>query len=146
MLAFKRMFRVQLAFLSVTFYLWVVFIINLRLYSLFYACLTTKDKKATFTPNEKLWEAGVKIIADGSPHCGSAAVREPYMDTDLTQTLAFPPAPCYGKLNYTSEEMLEIVRFFHKEGTQIAVHAHGERAIDQVISAYEQVRVPQSLM
>lgn len=98
------------------------------------------DDGITFTPNENLWEAGVKIISDGSPHCGTAAVREPFLNSNLTQTLGFPPAPCYGQLNYSSEELLETVKFFHQQGTQIAVHAHGERAIDQVISVYEQVR------
>lgn len=32
-----------------------------------------------------------------------------------------------------------MVSFFHKQGTQIAVHAHGERAIDQVIEAYDKL-------
>ena len=96
----------------------------------------TKDQPLHW---ERRWEAGVKIIVDGSPHCGTAAVREPFMNSNLTQTLGFPPAPCYGQLNYSTEEMLETVKFFHQQGTQIPVHAHGERAIDQVISVYEQV-------
>ena len=99
-----------------------------------------KENEPTFQPNEKLWEAGVKIIADGSPHCGTAAVREPFLNTNLTKTLGFPDAPCYGYLNFTTEKLLETVEFFHKQGTQIAIHAHGERAIDQVVSVYEQVR------
>ena len=33
-----------------------------------------------------------------------------------------------------------MVSFFHQQGTQIAVHAHGELAIDQVIEAYDKVR------
>ena len=32
-----------------------------------------------------------------------------------------------------------MVSFFHKQGTQIGVHAHGERAIDQVIELYDNV-------
>ena len=99
-----------------------------------------QDNEPNFQPNEKLWEAGVKIIADGSPHCGTAAVREPFLNTNLTKTLGFADAPCYGSLNYTTEKLLETVEFFHKQGTQIAIHAHGERAVDQVISVYEQVR------
>ena len=94
----------------------------------------------TFSPNPKLWEAGVKIVADGSPHCGTAAVREPFFNSNLTQTLGFPPAPCYGNLNYSTQDLLDTVKFFHEQGTQIAIHAHGERAIDQVIGVYEQVR------
>ena len=32
--------------------------------------------KGSFKSNENLWVAGVKIIADGSPHCGTSAIRE----------------------------------------------------------------------
>ena len=98
------------------------------------------EEGTTFNPNPKLWEAGVKLVADGSPHCGTAAVREPFLNTNLTQTLGFPPAPCYGNLNHSTQDLLKLVKSYHQRGTQIAIHAHGERAIDQVIGVYEQVR------
>lgn len=43
-------------------------------------------------------------------------------------------------MNYSDNKLKEMVSFFHQQGTQIAVHAHGERAIDQVIEAYDKVR------
>ncbi|XP_033636829.1 putative amidohydrolase YtcJ [Asterias rubens] len=89
--------------------------------------------------NDKLWEAGVKIIADGSPHTGTSAVREPYLLTQLTETLGFPPAPGYGILNYDTKAMLDTIRKCHNEGKQIAIHSHGERAIEQVLKCYEEV-------
>lgn len=98
------------------------------------------EEEHTFTPNPKLWEAGVKLGADGSPHCDTAAVREPFLNSNLTETLGFPPAPCYGNLNYSTQDLLETVKRYHRQGKQIAIHAHGERAIDQVIGVYEQVR------
>ena len=98
------------------------------------------EERPTFTPNSKLWEAGVKIVADGSPHTGTAAVREPFLNSNLTQTLGFPPAPCYGNLNHSTEDLLKAVKSYHQRGTQIAIHAHGESTIDQVIGVYEQVR------
>lgn len=82
----------------------------------------------------------MKLVADGSPHCGTAAVREPYLYSNLTQILGFPPAPCYGQLNHSTQELLETVKFFHQQESQVAIHAHGERAIDQAIGVYEQVR------
>ena len=94
-----------------------------------------------FEASEKLWEAGVKLVADGSPHCGTAAVREPYFSSNLTELLGFPTAPSCGALNFTDEKLLEAVEFFHQEGKQIAIHAHGERAIDQVINVYEKVYI-----
>ena len=93
----------------------------------------------TIEGSDKLWVAGVKLVADGSPHCGTAAVQEPYLNSNLTEILGFPEAPQYGTLNYTTDELLEIVQSYHKKGTQIAIHAHGERAIDQVLTVYEQV-------
>ena len=93
----------------------------------------------TIEGSDKLWVAGVKLVADGSPHCGTAAVQEPYLNSNLTEILGFPEAPQYGTLNHTTDELLEIVESYHKEGTQIAIHAHGERAIDQVLTVYEQV-------
>lgn len=94
-----------------------------------------------FEASEKLWEAGVKLVADGSPHCGTAAVQEPYFLSDLTEILGFPTLLGCGALNFTNEKLLETVEFFHQKRKQIAIHAHGERAVDQVISVYEQVHI-----
>ena len=92
-----------------------------------------------FNSSKTLWEAGVKIIGDGSPHCGTMAVQEPFMHSNTTEVLGFPDPPCYGKLNYTNEELYGMIKHHHIQGTQIAVHAHGERTCDQVLSVYEQV-------
>ncbi|PIK60753.1 hypothetical protein BSL78_02317 [Apostichopus japonicus] len=88
--------------------------------------------------NERLWEAGIKLVGDGSPHCGTMAVREPFMNTPLTEILGFPKAPGYGNLNMDSEALVDTIRFFHEKGTQIAIHCHGERASEQAVKAYEQ--------
>ncbi|KAJ8034345.1 hypothetical protein HOLleu_21137 [Holothuria leucospilota] len=89
--------------------------------------------------NGRLWEAGIKLMADGSPHCGTMAIREPYMYTPLTETLCFPTAPGYGKLNMENDALIETVKHFHGKGKQIAIHAHGERACEQVLKTYETV-------
>ena len=94
-----------------------------------------------FEDSEKLWEAGVKLMADGSPHCGTAAVQEPYFPSDLTDILGFPAAPSCGVLHFTDQKLMEAVEFYHQNGKQIAIHAHGERAVNQVISVYEKVSV-----
>ena len=109
---------------------------------LYFKDLSTAGGKIqpTFTPNDNLWIAGVKVISDGSPHCGTAAIKDPYLESNLTKILGFPPAPNYGKMNYSDNKLKEMVSFFHQQGTQIAVHAHGERAIDQVIETYDKVR------
>ena len=86
-----------------------------------------------------LWIAGRKFITDGSPHCGTAAVHEPYLKNEVTKQLMFPAdSPC-GVLNFTREALLKRVAVEHAQGIQCAFHAHGERAIEQVLDVIEEV-------
>lgn len=99
-----------------------------------------KNKKQVLTSeNDKLWFAGVKIIMDGSPHCGTVAIREPFLENDLTKMLGFPPSPNYGLLNFSKEKLTKMVKFWHDKGKQVAIHTHGERAIELVLDVYEEV-------
>ncbi|EDO47307.1 predicted protein [Nematostella vectensis] len=86
------------------------------------------------------WIAGRKFIADGSPHCGTSATREPYLDNEITRKLSFPPSPNNGILLYETKDLYDKVRLFHDEGRQVAIHAHGERAIDQALEVYEKIQ------
>ena len=61
------------------------------------------------------------------------------METDVTEILGFPTAPGYGTLNYSEGEVEETIKYFHEQNTQIAVHTHGEDAIDQAIKAFDKV-------
>ncbi|KAI6655938.1 Exoenzymes regulatory protein AepA-like [Oopsacas minuta] len=88
---------------------------------------------------DKLWLAGVKLWADGSPHSGTMAVREPYLKSTLTDFLSFPKAPNYGHLTFSTDTLYHKVCFYHKLGLQIAIHAQGERAIEQVLDVYQRV-------
>ena len=73
-----------------------------------------------------MWVAGVKIVADGSPHCATPAIRvSRYMETDVTEILGFPTAPNYGTLNHSEGELLGTIKYFHEQKTQIAVHTPG---------------------
>ena len=89
--------------------------------------------------SSRLWEIGLKMFADGSPHCGTAAIREPYLFTPLTETLGFPKAPGYGILNMETNALFDTVKRHHQEGKQLAIHCHGERSSEQVLKVYEQV-------
>ena len=88
---------------------------------------------------DKLWMAGVKLWADGSPHSGTMAVREPFLKSCLTEFLSFPEPPNYGKLHFQRDCLYDKVSYYHTLGAQMAIHAHGERAIEQVLGAYERV-------
>lgn len=69
--------------------------------------------------------AGVKIFLDGGLTAGAAALHEDY-----------PGKPGYrGELTYTDEEVCALVDLVDRAGLQIAMHAIGDRALDQAIDA-----------
>ena len=73
---------------------------------------------------ELLRIAGLKIYADGGV-CGSWALS--YELPDLG----------YGDLWFTQDEMNGIVNSLDAAGYQLAIHAMGDRAIEQVLNAFE---------
>lgn len=68
-----------------------------------------------------------KIFVDGSLNARSAALYEPYSDEPSTSGMMF----------YTQEQLDEVVQKAHRAGFQLAIHAHGDRAIDVTLNAYE---------
>ena len=92
---------------------------------------------------DMVWLAGVKFCADGSPHCGTSCVSQPYLDTDLSRSLCFPITdhPC-GILNWTKEELYEKAKPWSDQGLQVAIHAHGDVAIDTALNVYERLNAP----
>jgi len=71
----------------------------------------------------------VKFFADGSASGRSAAFLRPYLD-----------GTSYGILTYSLAELTRQVRLYHQRGWQVAVHAIGDAAIEQVLDAYEAVQ------
>lgn len=67
------------------------------------------------------------ICADGAFESHTAALFEPYADEPDN----------YGALTFTQEEMSDFVLKAHNKGLQIAVHCEADRAIEQVLYAYE---------
>ena len=90
------------------------------------------DWYSEYYPHEmigsKIRVAGVKMFLDGS---GSKdrALSEPYYDEPEN----------YGSLYFTQEELNEYVEKAHQSGFQIAIHAVGDRGIEQALNAYEYV-------
>ncbi|MGM0420892.1 MAG: amidohydrolase [Bacillota bacterium] len=70
------------------------------------------------------------IILDGSFGSRTSALLEPYTDDPSTR----------GKLYYTQDEVDEFIMEAHKAGLQATMHAIGDRAIEQLISAYEKAQ------
>ena len=107
-----------------------------------YVLHNSKEKPAPGYRNQKLWYAGIKFFADGSPYAGTMAVKEPYLDNELTRTLGFPREehPRGALIWKSADDLAAAIEPFHKdESWLIAIHSHGERAIDQALEAYDKV-------
>lgn len=68
---------------------------------------------------------GIKAWADGSNQARTGYQRENYLGTNTR-----------GALNYTLEQVTEVIRRSHDGGWQVGVHANGDAAIDMVLDAY----------
>lgn len=107
-----------------------------------YVLHDSKEKPAPGYRNPKLWYAGIKFFADGSPYAGTMAVKEPYLDNELTRRLGFPREehPCGALVWKNADDLAAAIEPFHKDGSWlIAIHSHGERAIHQALEAYDKV-------
>jgi predicted amidohydrolase YtcJ len=82
-----------------------------------------RDHAPTREPGEMLRIAGVKIFTDGGS-CGGPAV-----------SFEYPNGVGQGDLFFTQEEMDRIVAGVQADGYQMAIHALGDRAIEQVQNA-----------
>ena len=76
---------------------------------------------------EKVRIAGVKIFIDGVMSTRTLALREPYANDPSN----------YGVLFWEDEELNNLVMEAHEGGFQIAAHAMGDAAIEQILNAYE---------
>jgi predicted amidohydrolase YtcJ len=68
------------------------------------------------------------ILLDGAYAERTAAMREPYADTDAER----------GVLFHSDAEIEQFVADAHARGLQVTVHAQGDAAIEQMLRAYEQ--------
>jgi predicted amidohydrolase YtcJ len=78
--------------------------------------------------SDRLRVGPIKVMSDGSLSGRTAAVSEPYRNT-----------PGNGMLTMDQDRMNESVREIHEKGFQAAIHAIGDRAVEQVMTAFEQV-------
>lgn len=72
--------------------------------------------------------SGYKLIADGSNQGFTGLQREPYHSVESK-----------GMAYMTREEMADLIRKRTAQGWQIAIHGNGDKAIDNILDAIEQV-------
>jgi hypothetical protein len=88
----------------------------------------------TGTGDDELRVGPVKLFTDGSAGGRTAAMRAPYGDGG------------HGLLTFADEVLDGLVRDYHARGYQLALHAIGDAAIEQVLNAYDKAlaAVPRS--
>lgn len=88
------------------------------------------DLYHSFRPSSKLQLGPLKLFADGSLGGRTAALSRPYADDPQTD----------GMLIYEQEELNELICTAAQHNLQVAVHAIGDRALDQVLNGFARAR------
>lgn len=89
--------------------------------------------------DDRLWMAGVKIHADGSPFIGNIWLTQPYLENEITlERMELKPGHT-GSTNYPQDYFEKMVRTYFSEGWQMTVHTQGDRTIDMVLDLIEEV-------
>ncbi|MBH0776547.1 amidohydrolase [Nocardia bovistercoris] len=83
-------------------------------------------------------QIGIKLWVDGSPWIGNIDTSFPYLDTAATAALGLGHNH-RGHANYTAEQLHSIVLAYFPHGWQMACHVHGDRGVDTILDAYEQI-------
>jgi predicted amidohydrolase YtcJ len=78
--------------------------------------------------------SGVKILQDGSLQGFTGYLTAPYF-TQPQEKSAYAGYPSRSR-----EKLIEMVRAYHRAGYQIAIHANGDAAIDDVLAAFRQAQ------
>ncbi|MER6530557.1 amidohydrolase [Streptomyces sp. NPDC001508] len=82
---------------------------------------------------------GIKFWADGSVFVGTAAVTNPYLNTDLTINKLGLPRDNRGQEVYTREEQKRLMEAAISQGWQLAVHTQGDVTIDVTLDLFEEL-------
>lgn len=84
----------------------------------------------SFFGSPKVRYGGLKLFADGGFSALTAALSFDYLNDPGNR----------GELNYSTEDLYALVEEAHIRGIQVAAHALGDRAIDQMLGVFERAR------
>lgn len=98
--------------------------------ALYYHLSELQDKdlltENNISANDPIFIAGVKLLADGSVSGRTAWIEKPFEGEPDN----------YGLSTTTEATLQKAINLAREKGVQVAVHAMGEQAIDQVINAF----------
>jgi predicted amidohydrolase YtcJ len=96
---------------------------------------TPLDQVAELTPFPEFVRArGVKFLHDGSLQGFTGFLSAPYATQPEGKTTYS------GYPSRSREKLIELIRPYHRAGYQIAIHANGDAAIDDVLAAFAEVQ------
>ncbi|WP_227357516.1 amidohydrolase [Haladaptatus salinisoli] len=85
--------------------------------------------------SDQLFIVGVKYFMDGAFTGRTAAMHDPYLGEEVPEN-----SPRYkGLLHISPEYFADRVKTAYKAGLRICVHGQGDRGIDHILDAYEDV-------
>ncbi|MCF6212894.1 MAG: amidohydrolase [Flavobacteriaceae bacterium] len=79
---------------------------------------------------------GVKLWYDGSPYTGSMYLNAPYLNSDFCRNSLRIPENSRGKALIKKDDLKNYIVKYTLKGWQIAVHAQGDVATQEVIEAF----------
>ncbi|ACL03094.1 Amidohydrolase 3 [Desulfatibacillum aliphaticivorans] len=81
---------------------------------------------------------GVKLWYDGSPYTGSMYLKEPYLESDLTQNGLGLPRNHRGEPVIPKDEFYNALKTWHDKGWQLSVHSQGDQSTLEVLNMLKQ--------
>ncbi len=84
---------------------------------------------------------GVKHWYDGSPYTGSMYLQEPYKNSELSQKDLQLAEDHRGKALVSFKDMEQFIKEHHINGWQIAIHAQGDQANNEVLDVFQQTGI-----
>jgi len=92
-----------------------------------------QDKALKFRKTDKFQVSGVKLWSDGSLQVETGALESSYSEPVIPSRKSTER----GFLDYPQDELIHRISDSHSKGLQIAVHANGDRAIKETLSAFQ---------
>ncbi len=84
---------------------------------------------------------GVKFWYDGSPYTGTMYIDDPYLENDLTIDKLHFPHSHSGAALLNKDELTTLISNYDSQGWQIATHAQGDMAIQEILDIFQDVGI-----
>ena len=88
--------------------------------------------------SDRFRTTGVKFWYDGSPYTGNMFLDQPYLNSELMQQGLGVVSDTCGYSMMPRDALARLVRKYHGQGRQLAIHAQGDRAVREVMDVCEE--------